>query len=89
MLNALQVDADGLPTGKLAGDSLTACEKIGSTATTVEEVKADEKVPYTSYACTKYTKQLYISAIPTAVVQRDSSSGSLDFWWSNVNVPRV
>lgn len=38
------MDADGLPTGKLTGDSLTACEKIGSTATTVEEAKADAKV---------------------------------------------
>ncbi|CAN0135901.1 unnamed protein product, partial [Ectocarpus sp. 12 AP-2014] len=28
---------------KLVGDSLTACEKIGSTATTIEEAKADPK----------------------------------------------
>ncbi|CAM9251653.1 unnamed protein product [Ectocarpus sp. 12 AP-2014] len=28
---------------ELAGDSLTACEKIGSTATTIEEAKADPK----------------------------------------------
>lgn len=39
--------ADGLPTSKLAGDSLTACEKIGSTATTIEEAKEDPKVRQT------------------------------------------
>lgn len=39
-----QVGADGFPTSKLSGDSLTACEKIGSTATTIEEAKADPKV---------------------------------------------
>lgn len=38
------MDADGIPTSKLAGDSLTACEKIGSTATTIEEAKEDPKV---------------------------------------------
>lgn len=39
-----QVDADGIPTSKLTGDSLMACEKIGSTATTIEEAKEDPKV---------------------------------------------
>eukprot|EP00903_Cladosiphon_okamuranus_P010212 g9671.t1 len=54
-----EVDEDGLPTKKLAGDSLTACEKIGSTATTIEEAKADPK--WTEYinaamqACNKRT----------------------------------
>ncbi|CAM9223463.1 unnamed protein product [Ectocarpus sp. 6 AP-2014] len=38
-----EVAEDGTPTSKLAGDSLTACEKIGSTATTIEEAKADTK----------------------------------------------
>ncbi|CAB1117569.1 unnamed protein product [Ectocarpus sp. CCAP 1310/34] len=38
-----EVAEDGTPTSKLAGDSLTACEKIGSTATTIEEAKADPK----------------------------------------------
>ena len=42
-----QVGADGLPTSKLAGDSLTACEKIDSTATTIEEAKEDPKVRQT------------------------------------------
>lgn len=35
---------DGVPVVKLAGDSLTACKAIGSTATTVEEAKEDPKV---------------------------------------------
>ena len=38
------MDAEGLPTSKLTGDSLMACEKIGSTATTIEEAKEDPKV---------------------------------------------
>ncbi|CAN0181940.1 unnamed protein product [Ectocarpus sp. 8 AP-2014] len=42
ILIALRSD-DGTPTSKLAGDSLTACEKIGSTATTIDEAKADPK----------------------------------------------
>ena len=33
----------GLPRGKLVRDSLTACEKIGSSATTIEEARKDPK----------------------------------------------
>ena len=33
---------------KLTGDSLTACGKIGSTATTIEEAKNDPKVLQTT-----------------------------------------
>ena len=39
---------DGVPVVKLAGDSLTACKAIGSTATTVEEAKEDPKVRVSS-----------------------------------------
>jgi long-chain-fatty-acid--CoA ligase ACSBG len=39
-----QIDMDaGLPTNKLAPEALEVCQTIGSTATTVEEVKADPK----------------------------------------------
>ncbi|CAM9775368.1 unnamed protein product, partial [Hapterophycus canaliculatus] len=37
-------DEEGKETVKLVGDSLAACEKIGSTATTIEEAKEDAKV---------------------------------------------
>ena len=40
----VQTDDKGLPTSKLAGDSLTVCEEIGSSAKTVEEAKEDPKV---------------------------------------------
>ncbi|CAM9669890.1 unnamed protein product [Scytosiphon promiscuus] len=36
-------DEEGVQTAKLVGDSLIACEKIGSTATTIEEAKQDPK----------------------------------------------
>ena len=44
MLLMLQTNEDGSPTNVLTGDSLTACEKIGSTAKTIEEAEADPKV---------------------------------------------
>lgn len=33
-----------MPSNKLAGDALTACEEIGSSAKTVEDAKDDPKV---------------------------------------------
>ena len=49
---------DGLPTSKLTGDSLTACEKIGSTATTIEEAKEDSKARKTVEVATLYSREM-------------------------------
>ena len=40
----VQTDGEGVPTNKLAGDSLKVCEEIGSPAKTIEEAKEDPKV---------------------------------------------
>lgn len=39
-----QDDPDGFSRGTLVKDSLMACQKIGSNATTIEQAKEDPKV---------------------------------------------
>lgn len=75
-----QVDANGMPTAKLAGDSLTACVKIGSTATTIEEAKADPKV------CTL----AYTAVAAASNFRRDGvfgARGRVDLWFCRRPTP--